>query len=96
MVSVCFYFQVHQPFRLQKGYSFFDIGVNHFYEDEEANRQICNKVSDKCYIPTNRLLLELIDKYEGRFRVAFSLSGLVIDQFEKYNPYVLELFQQLA
>ncbi len=96
MVSVCFYFQVHQPFRLKKHYSFFDIGVNHFYEDEEANRQICHKVSDKCYIPTNKLLLELIDRYEGRFKVAFSLSGLVIDQFEKYNPYVLELFQQLA
>lgn len=96
MVSICFYFQVHQPFRLKKHYSFFDIGVNHFYEDEEANRQICNKVSEKCYIPTNKLLLELIDRYEGRFKIAFSLSGLVIDQFEKYNPYVLELFQQLA
>lgn len=96
MISVLFYFQVHQPFRLKKDYSFFDIGKNHFYEDEEANRSILNKVADKCYIPTNKLLLDLIKRYPGQFKVAFSISGVVIEQFEKYNPYVLELFQELA
>lgn len=96
MVSVIFYFQVHQPFRLRKDYRFFDIGQNHFYEDEEANRAILNKVAEKCYIPTNKLLLELIEKHEGKFKVSFSISGVALEQFEKYNPYVLELYQQLA
>jgi alpha-amylase len=96
MVSVCFYFQVHQPYRLRQDYTFFDIGVNHFYIDEAHNREICNKVSQKCYVPMNSLLLELIDRYEGKFKVSFSISGVALEQFEKYNPYVLELFQKLA
>ena len=96
MVSVCFYFQVHQPFRLRKNYSFFDIGANHYYEDEQANRDICNKVSAKCYIPMNRLLLELIDRFQGRFKVAFSISGIALEQLQRFNPEVVELFQQLA
>ena len=96
MVSICFYFQVHQPYRLRKNYSFFDIGANHFYEDEEANRAICNKVSAKCYIPMNRLLLELIDRFKGKFKVAFSITGVAIEQLERFNPEVLELFKQLS
>ncbi|MBN1755073.1 glycoside hydrolase family 57 protein [bacterium] len=96
MVSVCFYFQVHQPYRLRKDYSFFDIGLNHFYEDEEANREICNKVSQKCYLPTNNLMLELINRFKGKFKVSYSISGLALDQFEKFNPEVIQSFQQLA
>ncbi|OGJ89983.1 MAG: alpha-amylase [Candidatus Raymondbacteria bacterium RIFOXYA2_FULL_49_16] len=96
MVSLCFYFQVHQPFRLRKNYSFFDIGTNHLYEDDAENRAICNKVAEKCYIPMNTLLLELIERYQGKFKVSFSISGCALDQFEKYNPKVLELFQKLA
>jgi alpha-amylase len=96
MISVCFYFQVHQPYRLKKNYSFFDIGVNHFYEDEENNRSILNKVSEKCYVPMNLLLLDLIEKYKGRFKVAFSISGIAVEQFQRYNPNVIELFQKLA
>ncbi len=96
MVSVCFYFQVHQPYRLRKNYSFFDIGANHFYEDEDANRAICNKVSEKCYIPMNTLLLELIEKHSGRFKVAFSVSGIALEQLLRFNPEVVDLFKKLA
>jgi alpha-amylase len=96
MVAVIFYFQVHQPFRLRKDYRFFDIGANHFYEDLEANEGILNKVAEKSYLPTNNLLLELIERYNGKFKVSFSISGVVLEQFEKYNPKVLESFQQLA
>jgi len=96
MVAVIFYFQVHQPFRLRRDYRFFDIGANHFYEDLEANEGILNKVAEKSYLPTNNLLLELIDRYDGKFKVSFSISGVVLEQFEKYNPQVLESFQQLA
>ena len=69
MSSVCFYFQVHQPFRLRH-YTVFDKSPSYF--DEFKNAAICRKVANKCYLPTNRLLLELIQRYEGRFRVAFS------------------------
>jgi alpha-amylase len=96
MIAICFYFQVHQPFRLKKNYTFFDIGENHFYEDEDANREICNKVSEKCYIPTNKLLLNLIEKHKGKFKVSFSISGIAIEQFQKFNPEVLDLFKRLS
>jgi len=96
MVSVCFYFQVHQPYRLRQDYSFFDIGQNHFYEDEATNRAICNKVAGKCYLPMNALLLDLIRRHEGRFKCSFSVSGVALEQFERYNPAVIESFQRLA
>jgi len=96
MVSVCFYFQVHQPYRLRRDYSFFDIGVNHFYEDENANREICNKVSQKCYLPMNSLLLELIERFKGKFKVSFSITGVAIEQFFRFNPEVIDSFKRLA
>jgi alpha-amylase len=95
MPSVCFYFQVHQPLRLRP-YTFFDIGHNHFYEHQEENRAILAKVADKCYLPTNRLLRELLRTYEGRFRVAFCISGVALEQFERYQPDVLASFKALA
>lgn len=96
MVSVCFYFQVHQPFRLRKDFTFFSIGTNQPYEDDDKNAEICRKVAEKCYLPTNRLLSELIDRFEGRFKVSFSVSGTALDQFALYAPEVLQSFQQLA
>ena len=74
MSALCFYFQVHQPYRLRH-YTFFDIGVDSFYEDEDANCGIMLKVARKCYLPMNALLLKLIRKYDGRFKVSFSISG---------------------
>ena len=93
MASVCFYFQVHQPFRLRH-YTVFDHSPRYF--DEFKNASICRKVADKCYLPTNRLLLDIIRRNEGRFRVAFSLTGVVIEQFQKYCPEVLSTFDALA
>jgi len=95
MPSVCLYFQVHQPRRL-RSYSFFDIGRVHDYEDEEENRRILDRVARKCYLPANALLLKLIEEHGGRFRVAFSLSGVALDQFERHRPDVLENFRRLA
>ena len=89
MVSVCLYFQVHQPFRL-KNYRIFDIGSNSDYFDENKNREICKKVAEKCYLPANKVILGLIRKTGGRFRVAFSISGVALDQFEKYSPEVID------
>ncbi|MBN2019983.1 MAG: glycoside hydrolase family 57 protein [Sedimentisphaerales bacterium] len=93
MASICFYFQVHQPFRLRH-YTIFDAGQDYF--DEFKNAQVCQKVAKKCYLPTNALLLELIEKYNGRFKVAFSITGVMLEQFTNYAPEVLESFKKLA
>ncbi len=95
MPSVCIYFQVHQPYRLRP-YSFFDIGTVHAYDDEENNRKILNKVADNCYLPTNGILLDLLQHYRGDFRIAFSLTGVLLEQLELYRPDALESFQRLA
>lgn len=95
MPSICFYFQVHQPFRL-KEYDCFKIGQDHLYEDERKNIDLLNRISQKCYLPTNQIMLELIEKHQGNFKIAYSLSGTVIEQFEKYRPDVLRSFRELA
>lgn len=95
MPSICFYFQVHQPFRI-RDYSFFDIGHSHFYEDDPKNISILNKVADKCYIRTNKKMLDLIQRHNGKFKISYSISGTAIEQFEKYRPDVLQSFIDLA
>lgn len=95
MKNICFYFQVHQPFRLKR-YRFFDIGKDVSYFDDSANRSIMNKVAEKCYLPMNLLLLKLIKKHRGEFKVAFSISGTAIEQMELYAPKVLDSFKELA
>lgn len=94
MVSVCMYFQVHQPFRLCK-YRIFDISHTHDYFDEHTNSTILRKVAQKCYIPANELMLRLIRKHP-QFRLAYSFSGTVLEQLEKYAPETLSSFQQLV
>ena len=96
MVAVCFYFQVHQPYRLRRDFSFFSIGSDDTFEDEARNREICLKVAEKCYRPANALMLHLIEKYQGKFRVSYSISGVALEQFEKYAPDVILSFQKLA
>jgi alpha-amylase len=93
MVSICFYFQVHQPYRLRR-YSVFD--TDPFYFDNAKNMEICRRVADLCYRPTTRLLIDLCQRFHPDFRVSFSLSGTVLDQFEAFCPDVIELFQQLV
>ena len=93
MASVVFYFQVHQPYRLRR-YSIFDSGTDYF--DDKTNAEICRKVAQKCYLPTNALIAELIDTYQGRFRVSYSITGMVIEQFRQFCPEVLESFIELS
>ena len=95
MVTVCFYFQVHQPRRLRP-YSIFDVGNNQNYFDDKKNEEICKKVANKCYIPANKLMLELIKKHNGKFRISYSITGTALEQFEKYSPEVIDLFRELA
>ena len=93
--SICIYFQIHHPERLRK-YQFFDIGKKHNYFDNYANRSELEDLAENCYLPANTLLLDLIKKYEGKFKVAFSISGSAIDQLEMHTPEVIRSFQELA
>lgn len=95
MTSVSFYFQVHQPFRLRK-FNVFDIGNNSNYFDDTNNQQIMDKVASKCYLPTNRMLLELIDQCKDKFRISFSITGTALEQFEQFRPDVLDSFKELV
>ena len=93
--SLCLYFQVHQPARLRL-YRFFDIGKDSHYYDDFANRTILRRVAQKCYLPMNALLLEQINENKGQLKVAFSISGTVLEQFDRYAPEVIESFRKLA
>jgi alpha-amylase len=93
--AICFYFQVHQPFRLKR-YRFFDLGHDHYYYDDFSNESIMRKVAENCYLPANEIILDLILKHKDKFKVTFSLTGLVINQFRLYAPEVLESFRKLA
>ena len=93
--SICLYFQVHQPTRLRT-YRFFDIGKDSHYYDDFANRTILRRIAQKCYLPMNQLLLEAIKKHKGAFKVAFSISGSALEQFERYFPEVIDSFKALA
>lgn len=95
MKSICLFFQIHQPFRYRR-YRFFDIGNDHYYYDDYANETTLSKVAEKCYLPTNKLLLKLATKYKGKFKVAFSITGVALDQFELYAPEVIKSFQDLT
>ena len=93
--SICLYFQVHQPTRLRQ-YRFFDIGKDSHYYDDFTNRTILKRVAQKCYLPMNALLLDAIKEQKGKFKVAFSISGSVLEQFDRYAPEVIDSFRALA
>ncbi|MDR2806177.1 MAG: glycoside hydrolase family 57 protein [Dysgonamonadaceae bacterium] len=95
MKTICFYFQIHQPFRLKR-YRFFDIGADHYYYDDFSNEDIIRGIAERTYFPANRLLLDLIREYDGKFKAAFSISGVMLDQMEIYLPEAIEQFKELA
>lgn len=81
--------------RLKK-YRFFNMGKDHEYLDDYANRAIMQKVARECYLPMNELLAGLIRKNGKKFKVSFSISGIAVEQFRMYAPEVLDSFQALA
>jgi alpha-amylase len=95
MPSVCIYFQVHQPIRIRE-YTFFDIGERHDYFNDSMNLAVLNKVSDKCYLKANHVLKETLESMKGKFKVAFSFSGIFLEQLERHRPDVLRSFQELV
>ncbi len=95
MLSVCLYFQIHQPYRLGD-YTVFDIGDRQDYFDEDSNEQLCKRAAERCYLPTNDRIFDLIKDTEGRLKVSYSISGVAVDQFGLYAPEVIESFQKLS
>lgn len=95
MKSVCLYFQIHQPLRLKR-YRFFDIGNNHYYYDDYTNESIMRKIADECYLPANKIILELLKSEKYNFKISFSITGLALEQFELYAPEVIDSFKALA
>ena len=95
MKSVCFYFQIHQPFRLKR-YRFFDIGNDHYYFDDFANDDIVTRIAERSYMPMARTLLDMIENGEGDFRCAISITGTAIEQLQQYVPEFVELLKKLA
>ncbi|MFA7682393.1 MAG: glycoside hydrolase family 57 protein, partial [Candidatus Peribacteraceae bacterium] len=92
---ICLYFQVHQPYRL-RDLRITDIGKGEpNYFDDKKNREVFRKVAEKCYLPANALIQELLETYPN-FSVAYSLSGIFLEQCKEYGPDVLESFKALA
>ncbi len=95
MPSVCLYFQVHQPYRLRR-YGAFDVGSRHDYFDADLDETILRKVAEKCYRPMNALVEELVERTNGRFRAAYSISGTALEQIERWAPDLIESFRRLV
>ncbi|MBE6322081.1 MAG: alpha-amylase [Bacteroidales bacterium] len=95
MKSICFFFQLHQPLRLKR-YRFFEIGTDHYYYNDFANEDSVRYLADNCYLPANRTLLEMIQNTNGKFKVAFSISGVLLEQLEQYAPEVIDSFKELV
>ena len=95
MTAICFYFQIHQPFRL-KNYRFFDIGNDHYYYDDFANDEIITRIARRSYLPANQMLLDMIKENGKKFKVAFSISGTALEQLELYVPEFIDSMKELA
>ena len=93
MASVCFYFQLHQPYRLRR-YNVFHTEPSYF--DHYQNAEILRKVAHKCYVPATTVILDLIRRSEGRFRVSYCMSGVLIDQLQRHCPEAVDQFVELA
>lgn len=95
MPSVCLYFQVHQPHRLRRLF-YLDSNPEWDFFDEEINRRLTAQAAERCYLPANRLMLKLVKRFKGKFKVAYSISGTALEQLCLYAPAVVESFRALA
>ncbi|MDE6793302.1 MAG: glycoside hydrolase family 57 protein [Muribaculaceae bacterium] len=95
MKSVCFYFKIHQPFRLKR-YRFFDIGNDHYYFDDFANDEIITRVAHQSYIPMTETLLQMVENSNREFKCSLSISGTAIEQLQLYVPEYIDLLKKLA
>jgi alpha-amylase len=95
MRNICFYFQIHLPFRLKR-YRFFEIGKDHYYYDDFQTGDRIRNVVEQSYLNANRTIAEMIRSSNGKFRCAFSISGITLEQLEQYAPEVIDSFKELS
>ena len=98
MTSVCFYFEVHQPMRVNR-FSVFQIGSSaspYEYFNHHLNQKIFEKVANKCYLPTNNAILDLIEQFDKKFKVSFSLTGTFVEYCQKHMPEIIDSFRALV
>lgn len=95
MKSICFYFQIHQPFRLKR-YRFFDIGNDHYYYDDFTNEDVITRIAHRSYIPAADTLLRMIKDSGGAFKCAISITGIALEQFEQSVPEFIDRLQALV
>ena len=79
-----------------KRYRFFNIGKDHYYYDDYSNESILQQIADKSFLPANRMFLDLVNLYKGKFKIAFSISGVALDQLEIYAPEVIDGLMELS
>ena len=94
MKTICLYFEIHQNIQLKR-YRFFDIGTDHYYYDDYENARIISDVAERSYMPALTALLDMIKQNGKYFKVAFSLSGVGMEQLEMHAPQVIEMLQKL-
>jgi alpha-amylase len=94
MKTICMYFEIHQITHLKR-YRFFDIGTDHYYYDDYENERSITYIAENSYMPALSAIQEMIRTSEGAFKVAFSLSGVGMEQLEMYAPQVLDKLQEL-
>ena len=95
MRNICFYFQIHQPLRLKR-YRFFEIGQDHYYYDDFQTEDRIRTLVEQSYLTANRTISEMIRSSNGKFKCAFSISGVALEQLEQYAPEVIDSFKELA
>ena len=94
MKTICLYFEIHQNIKLKR-YRFFDIGTDHYYYDDYEDERLITDVANRSYMPALEALGEMLKEHPGFFKVAFSLSGVGMEQLEIHAPQVLEKLQEL-
>jgi len=94
MKTICLYFEIHQIIHLKR-YRFFDIGTDHYYFDDYANDTSISNIAENSYVPALNTLIKMARESEGAFKVALSLSGVGLEQLERYAPQVIDLLQEL-
>lgn len=95
MKNICFYFQIHQPERLKR-YRFFEIGQDHYYYDDFQNNENIRRLAEQSYLPANQIITEMIRSSNGKFKCAFSISGVTLEQLQRFSPEVIDSFKELA
>lgn len=94
-MNISLTFHAHQPNRLTP-YDFFKIGEHAFYEDDELNGRVLSQVAERCYLPANRLMKQLIELSDGKFKFALAISGVILEQAKYHRPDLIESFRELA